>query len=403
MKENKVIMMFFILFSVLVCTVSVYGIVYKQGMITNEIELGDVKIEIQEYEIADQTEIVYRGKRQILPGENISKIPRITNCAARCWIRVRLNFKNSRPELEGLYYELLQGIDPSWIRRGDYLYYISPLEKGESVDVFQGIRCPQEWGSEHSEQELSLEIIAEAIQAANFQPSFSTDSPWYDEKIQACVHEEDGEIILQKENMKLSVEVNEQARKLLTFPNDFFTNFHNAMPGDELYDSAGVYNNSDEPVRLYFRTDIPDLSEEDQALLDEISLQINYNSRAVYAGKLRADQLEKGIVLAQLPAKGKGILDFKVTIPGSLDNSYALRKTAVKWIFSAFQKEEGIQNNVRSGEVPVDMSAKNTQSRAGNAKTQDSSPVGFWLKVLIASGILVYLIWILKRKGVNSS
>ena len=402
MKEKNTGMLLLIILSIFFCATSVYGIAYRKGSIQNEIELGDIRIGIREYEIKDGKEVPYCGSGEVVPGDEVSKIPRITNYAQRCWIRVRLLFKNTRPDLKGLSCEMLQGIDDSWIRRGEYLYYTLPLEQEEHVDLFQGIRYPKEWGSEHAGQKLSLEIIAEAIQEANFQPAFSTDSPWYEEEIQSCVHEEDGNTTIQRDNMELLVEINEQAMRLLTLPGDFFRNFHNAMPGDELYDSAKVYNNSNAPVRLYFQTDIPDLKEEEQALLDEISLQINYNSQTVYAGNLRADSLEKGILLAQLPAGGKGTLDFKVCVPNSFDNSYALRKTAVKWIFSAFRQEkETVETTVTT--AAHEKKTDPHTSRAKNAKTEDSSAVALWIKILVASAILAYLIWILKRKGVDKS
>ena len=59
--------------------------------VTNHISTGDVNIGIQEYEKDGDTEKVYEGPADgiVLPSQSISKIPRITNYAETCYIRVK--------------------------------------------------------------------------------------------------------------------------------------------------------------------------------------------------------------------------------------------------------------------------------------------------------------------------
>ena len=69
---------------------------YYQGSVTvtNHISTGDVNIGIQEYEKDGDTEKVYAGPKEgiVLPSQTISKIPRITNYAETCYIRVKTTY-----------------------------------------------------------------------------------------------------------------------------------------------------------------------------------------------------------------------------------------------------------------------------------------------------------------------
>ena len=62
--------------------------------VTNHISTGDVNIGIQEYEKDGDTEKVYAGPADgiVLPSQSISKIPRITNYAETCYIRVKTTY-----------------------------------------------------------------------------------------------------------------------------------------------------------------------------------------------------------------------------------------------------------------------------------------------------------------------
>lgn len=62
--------------------------------VTNHISTGDVNIGIQEYEKDGDTEKVYAGPAEgiVLPSQTISKIPRITNYAETCYIRVKTTY-----------------------------------------------------------------------------------------------------------------------------------------------------------------------------------------------------------------------------------------------------------------------------------------------------------------------
>ena len=47
------------------------------------------------------TEVSFAGTKAVVPGDVISKIPRITNYASPCWVRARITYKNNRENMEG--------------------------------------------------------------------------------------------------------------------------------------------------------------------------------------------------------------------------------------------------------------------------------------------------------------
>lgn len=65
---------------------------------------------------------------------------------------------------------------------GEYYYYPKVLGKQESVDFFRTITIPSAWTSEAEGQVLSVEIQAEAVQAANVTPDFTAEAPWGEER-----------------------------------------------------------------------------------------------------------------------------------------------------------------------------------------------------------------------------
>ena len=61
--------------------------------VKNHIETGDVNIDLAEYQMADGNEVPYiNDQKGILPGDTISKIPRITNLAEDCYIRCQITY-----------------------------------------------------------------------------------------------------------------------------------------------------------------------------------------------------------------------------------------------------------------------------------------------------------------------
>lgn len=239
------------------CTMSGTYAYYQDSVtVSNHISTGDVNIGIQEYEKDGDSEKFYQGPADgiVLPSQTVSKIPRITNYAETCYIRVKTTYTSEAPELTSavddgattpaptepdnlelvqtempieeatitpeptdqpsdtevpdvdhdseaepnteyiLSDEELGGISDAWVQQGEYYYYTQPLKNGESADFFQSVTIPSAWSSKAADRELGLTVTAEAVQAANFTPNFDSEYPWGDTEIEQCVHETDNSV-----------------------------------------------------------------------------------------------------------------------------------------------------------------------------------------------------------------
>ena len=77
-------------------------------------------------------------KAYVLPGQEISKIPRIINCGNNCYVRADINFVDTMIDETSLY-----GMSDQWILAPDgYYYYKEILVTGDSVDLFHGFKVP---------------------------------------------------------------------------------------------------------------------------------------------------------------------------------------------------------------------------------------------------------------------
>ena len=134
--------------------------------VENHIQTGDINIELKEYQIdANGNESIYDFDDYVLPGDSISKIPRITNLAEPCYIRVLLTFPSPQnSELPGLSIEQIQGLSEKWIYKHGYYYYPDILQTGDSIDFFQSVHIPSDFKNEYAQKELSLSIQVDAVQ-----------------------------------------------------------------------------------------------------------------------------------------------------------------------------------------------------------------------------------------------
>ena len=84
--------------SILACTAA-YARFSDSVTVTNHISVGDINISLRELEKKDGREMKYQDRRIVLPGDEISKIPRITNHSEPCWVRVKISYTD---DLDGL-------------------------------------------------------------------------------------------------------------------------------------------------------------------------------------------------------------------------------------------------------------------------------------------------------------
>ena len=320
---------------------------YRSSVETiNKIAVGDVNIGIWEYEEDGDGEKKYENGI-VLPSQVISKIPRITNYAEPCYVRVKPVFDAEETQDYRLGEEDLGGIEDVWLKVGEYYYYPKVLGKQESVDFFRTITIPSAWTSEAEGQVLSVEIQAEAVQAANVTPDFTAEAPWGEElEIEQCVHEADNTVSEVSQQSFLTVSYEGAARNLILAPDNFFRNFPVLMPGDEWEDTFTLVNTTASRAEFFLRTELPEeLSETEKELLSKVKLEIREGNSVIYEGDLESEGLWAAKSLGICSPDERKEICFSIRVPSELGNEWALRKSGVKWIFSVegedLPQEEG--------------------------------------------------------------
>ena len=302
--------------------------------VSNHFSTGIVDIEVNEYrKNSDGTETLWSNVTDILPGEKISKIPRITNYGNDSYIRAKVTFENSPVNDDDIY-----GMSDRWIYgRDGYYYYADILSTGESVDMFEGIDIPVDLDEKLSDSSFQIGIDVEAVQSQNFVPEFGADHPWGDIEILPCGKEGLYSIgtFKTEDSQTFQLRYEGDADGLVTNADDFFSNFPVMLPGDTYEDTLNLVNNSDNDMKLYFRTE----AMEETDLLEKISLRISKcidgETEMIYEGSLRGDELTAGILLASLEKGASGMMTYQIYVPSELNNAYTIMDDYVVWIFSS--------------------------------------------------------------------
>lgn len=354
MVQKKLLILFLCLcIAVLSC-----GLIYALTSVevTNELETGIVDIRIKEYQNVGGKEVPWEDDPLFLPGDTISKIPRIYNDGNDCYIRVKITFRDT----DDLSENNLLGISDKWIKASDgYYYYTEILPHGEDVNIFEALKIPIDYPQENEGKRFYIDLAADAIQSQNFEPRFDLTQPWGEVEIQECGKEGQYDVstFKQADAQIFSITYQGDVKKLSKSTDDFFVNFPYLMPGDTYSDTLQLVNDGQRDVKLYFRTGAEDESD----LLDKIQMkivtEIAGNTSVFYEGSLRAASLNADVVLGTIPGNTEGTFRFEIHMPHELDNQYTLSESLVQWIFSTEEIPEPIKpqtgNNLIAGNTII--------------------------------------------------
>lgn len=303
----------------------------------NHLETGYVDIELSEYTIEDGKRVPSDGYfPNILPGQEVSKIPVITNLGTEAYVRAKMDFHDT----EYLGETEIFGIDEAWEHGRDGYYYLKkPLKTGESIDFFRGLNIPIDLPRESEGRTFTLSVTAEAVQVPHFTPDYDSPYPWGETVVleaMDCSGRTDRETI--GNALHLIYQGNEAG--FVANTSDFFENLPVLYPGDSYSDVLKLSNLTEKPLRLYFRQEIPG----DTGLLEKLRLNIRLkaagNERVIYDGILNTRDLAEDLLLAELPDGENGELGFTITVPEGLDNHYSSRLEEVNWIFNVTEMEK---------------------------------------------------------------
>lgn len=323
----------------------IYGMVSVD--VTNHFETGIVDIDLTEHQIVDGDEEPGEDGVKVMPGNVVSKIPRVYNSGNDCYVRVKITFR----DVDGLDESNLVGMGEKWVKADDgYYYYTEILPHGEAVDIFQAVSIPNDFPQTNEGSTFYIDIAADAIQSKNFAPMFGEASPWGSVEIIECVKEGQYDVSTFKPSDDQSFQILYQgdAKDLIKNHDDFFANIPYMMPGDTFSDSVTLKNDSDNLVKLHFRS----VAVDDSELLDKIQLkittEIDGKESVFYEGSLKAAALAEDSVLASLEANSEGTFHFEIYVPHELNNEFSISSSAVKWVFSTEVTE--VPDNPETGD-----------------------------------------------------
>lgn len=308
--------------------------------VINELQTGIIDISLEEYMLDENgKEVAWKEQRHIMPGDSISKIPKITNKAMDCWVRAKVKVSSKLQKVDSLSLEQIEGISDDWIKIGEYFYYKKIVKSKETVTLFESLKIPAQWLKEHEENKIEIVVQVDAVQAKHFTPNFSGDTPWGGLIIEKCIHENGydlNEFKLEKES-SLTVQYEGDAKKLIAKPDDFFAQFGTLMPGDEQKGTVKIKNKGKNSVNIFFKTE----GLEEAELLEKTELTIKNRAsnseeeRVIYKGNLRSREIEQYLFLGCYEPSYEGEFIFDLKLPEQLNNIYSLEKRKVKWYFMA--------------------------------------------------------------------
>ncbi len=296
--------------------------------VTNHVSVGDISITLSEYELDENgMEVPYQDNKMVLPGQTVDKIVRITNRANPCWLRIKAEY-TEESGLQGITDQNLVLASEQWLKIGEYYYYQKPVSKEETVDFIKKINIPTTWDQDYADKDFSIIMTAQAVQEANFKPDWNEKDPWFGTVIETCVHTAYSPKAEKKEAFSVSFE--NGADGLVRVGDDFFSNWADLMPGDQVSGSVLLKNNYARTVTMLFRTE----TIAQDALLKALFLEIKNGDEILYSGTMDG-AIKDPIKLAVLKKNEEATLTYTLTVPETLNNSYALLDTQTKWIFTA--------------------------------------------------------------------
>ncbi len=326
------------------------GAIYalSETSVVNRLDTGVVDIQLSEYEqLADGSEVIFNGAKDVLPGMDVSLMPRIYNEGASCYVRMKPNFINI-PQLSD---DNLIGLDDHWIKCLDgYYYYKDVIDPLETIQIFHGLHIPEDLDEDMKKRTFQLHLQLDAIQSSNFYPDFQQDHPWGQVEIIECIQSGPYDIrVMTMDGSGLQVVYQGESKSLIAAPKDFFSGFSTMLPGDTYTGTIELFNDGDEERTLYFRTK----SLDDSPLLEhielEITTEIDNKKNLIYLGPLHGEELNENIDLAYLQAGMSGVMHFKLYVPTYLDNKFTLMDTHIKWIFSTLNMPK-TSDSVKTGD-----------------------------------------------------
>lgn len=315
-KLNKIIACLAILMMMFGLTGTCYAFVTSSGQV--KFESGGVNISVKTYRLAFDKSIVEAPEEMYLSSfGKVSYIPKITNYAEDVYIRAKIDAEGTREEhplpLTSLN-DHLYGTTDQWTKIGGYYYYKEPVKKDETIDLCEGF-----YTIPAIEEALFFKanVTAEAIQSANVNPDFNSETPWGNVAIETSQIGEDYEIyrVAPTKTEGIRVVYEGKTSKFVTNADKFFNGFGELMPGDTYKDKL-TFKTGSGRAKLYFKA-----LAEDTKLTNALTLKIVADGKTFYDGKMFTSKMRNYKQILTLNKSAKNI-EFEISMPAELMDEY---------------------------------------------------------------------------------
>lgn len=295
--------------------------------VENNLSIGGINISLAEYEYNNGRLVPCETANNVLPGQEVSHVVRVTNELSKAWIRAKVEYINDSGLTE--LNDNMLNINMGWVKSGEYYYYKHGVESKGYVDLFDRVVIPYEWDESHMSKDFGIVVTVEAVQFSNFTPNFGSNDPWFGTLIETWSNNMDNRVV-SSNTSNFQIIFQNGSEGFIRLGDDFFSNWGELMPGDVVTDSIEIGNNYSSDVTIYFKTETVSSSD----LLNKIRLTISQNGTILYSGSLNASELNSGISLGTFRrGEASRFLDYELRVPSDLTNIHALSSTKVKWVF----------------------------------------------------------------------
>ncbi len=302
----------------------------------NTLSTGSVDIEINEY---DKNGNSFSENNSVVKlGDKINLITKVHNLGMDCYIRLKLIYKIDNNELDENYY--VNGDYKLWNKTGDYYYYNSVLENNGTVQLFNELTIPT--NSSYLGKKISLNIVVEAIQAANF------DNNWDEVTIKKSINR-DYNINFNGNSMQI---YQNDTYGQIKLSDSFFNDLENMVPGDTKSEIITIYNDSSDDNEYFLDINYDNLISDEINLLKKINVVIKKeNGELIVSNDLTKI---KDISLGKYKSGEKDKLIISLYLPKNVDNEYS--KLLLNVIFRFYIKNiEDSFNNPTTGDSGINI------------------------------------------------
>lgn len=130
---------------------------------------GKVDIRLEEFTLDKKgREVPWQDLEAVMPGQEIVKIPRVTNLQNTCEIRAKIEVSMGKKVEIPVTDDMIKGMPKGWKKHEDgWYYYEEKLKKGEKTDIFRSFTIPPNWNTKYDDKgnirkyytENSLDIV----------------------------------------------------------------------------------------------------------------------------------------------------------------------------------------------------------------------------------------------------